>query len=153
MGRGPDGRRMCKLCGLTGGDVTRIKNHIESVHWPHSQGYACEQCSAICKTRHALACHKSRHHPKNKTSTGTGSKRGIGHVQHPPPQPPQLPLAQTQLPEPPAPASPPKPEKIPEPEVEIKEEATPIASPEPEVAPTTPKRDSRGRGKRASKRS
>jgi len=55
---------MCKLCGMTGGDATRIKNHIESVHWPHSQGYACEQCTAICKTRHALACHKSRHHPR-----------------------------------------------------------------------------------------
>ena len=73
MGRGPDGRRMCKLCGLTGGDVTRIKNHIESVHWPHSQGYACEQCNAICKTRHALACHKSRHHSKNKNNAAAAT--------------------------------------------------------------------------------
>lgn len=129
VGRGPDGRRMCKLCGLTGGDVTRIKNHIESVHWPHSQGYACEQCSAICKTRHALACHKSRHHPKNKTNAaGTASKRGAQH-------------------------------SLSEPVVQINEEsaqlvsAAVMASPEVPAAQLATKRDSRGRGKRASKKS
>lgn len=123
MGRGPDGRRMCKLCGLTGGDVTRIKNHIESVHWPHSQGYACEQCSAICKTRHALACHKSRHHPKNKPASHLSKK-----------------AAPT--------ASVPKPEVEKKEEDPAQTSDAADASPEP-----VSRRDSRFRGKRAAKKS
>jgi hypothetical protein len=80
VGRGPDGRRMCKLCGITGGDVTRIKNHIESVHWPNSKGYACEQCTAVCKTRHALASHKSRHHSQKKRPRKESNKKSAKTV-------------------------------------------------------------------------
>ena len=128
MGRGPDGRRMCKLCGLTGGDVTRIKNHIESVHWPHSQGYACEQCNAICKTRHALACHKSRHHPKNKPPASHLSKKSAAPAQKQETETKEEDTVET-----------------PPPEVEA-------TSPEPEVTPVS-RRDSRFRGKRAAKKS
>lgn len=59
---------MCKLCGMTGADITRIKNHIESMHWQPQlrTTYSCEICGASCKTKHGLACHKSRHHSKKK---------------------------------------------------------------------------------------
>ena len=59
---------MCKLCGITGADITRIKNHIESMHWQPQlrTTYSCEICGASCKTKHGLACHKSRHHSKKK---------------------------------------------------------------------------------------
>ena len=69
LGRSSDGGRpMCKLCGMTGADITRIKNHIESMHWQPQlrTTYSCELCGASCKTKHGLACHKSRHHSKKK---------------------------------------------------------------------------------------
>ena len=69
LGRSSDGGRpMCKLCGMTGADITRIKNHIESMHWQPQlrTTYSCEICGASCKTKHGLACHKSRHHSKKK---------------------------------------------------------------------------------------
>ena len=69
LGRSSDGGRpMCKLCGMTGADITRIKNHIESMHWQPQlrTTYSCELCGASCKTKHGLACHKSRHHSKKR---------------------------------------------------------------------------------------
>ena len=53
---------------MTGADITRIKNHIESMHWQPQlrTTYSCEICGASCKTKHGLACHKSRHHSKKK---------------------------------------------------------------------------------------
>ena len=173
MGRGPDGRRMCKLCGLTGGDVTRIKNHIESVHWPHSQGYACEQCNAICKTRHALACHKSRHHSKNKNNAAAaaaannltskiGGKNNLPDlpVLHPdlPALNPDLPALNPDLSAPNPDLSAPNPDlSTPHPALPVKPELvetlvtpalpTPVVEPEP-VTPAS----RRGR-KRSSKRS
>jgi hypothetical protein len=144
VGRGPDGRRMCKLCGMTGGDATRIKNHIESVHWPHSQGYACEQCTAICKTRHALACHKSRHHPRKIRPEKESPKKSaitvvapVAHIESAPP----IDVKQEALDDP----------KVPP----IQTEAVEItATPEPIiVSPTVSRRGSRLGVKRSAKRS
>ena len=55
--------RICKVCGKEGG-TTNIKNHIEANHIT-GISIPCDLCGKECKSRAAMAMHKSNYHRKN----------------------------------------------------------------------------------------
>ena len=63
--RGDDGNYSCGYCGKVGDRFsTHIKNHIET----HIEGlsFSCQRCDKTFKSRHALSCHKSSFHRKQR---------------------------------------------------------------------------------------
>ena len=56
----------CTICGKVSRDMYDAKKHLDSVHFPPSEGYACNVCGKVSKSRHALACHMSSYHRGNK---------------------------------------------------------------------------------------
>ena len=62
-----DGIYSCQICGKNSGKkISHIKNHIET----HLEGlsFNCPMCEKTFRSRHALACHKSRDHKQLKQS-------------------------------------------------------------------------------------
>ena len=55
-----DGSYSCAICGKNSGRKDHAKNHVET----HMEGLAfpCQSCGETFRSRHALACHKSKHH-------------------------------------------------------------------------------------------
>ena len=58
----PGGIYMCNFCGKSRNDFSAMKAHMEAMHFPSYSGYTCDLCNKLCKTKHALYCHKSRYH-------------------------------------------------------------------------------------------
>jgi len=55
------GNIVCLVCGTSSRDIRGAKNHLEAKHFL-TQGYPCEFCNTVSKTKHGLACHISRNH-------------------------------------------------------------------------------------------
>ncbi len=56
-----DGSYSCGLCGQNSGrKITNMRYHVET----HMEGlsFPCHSCDKTFRSRHALACHKSKHH-------------------------------------------------------------------------------------------
>ena len=56
-----DGFR-CQLCGRAGSNRRDVRNHVESVHFPHVFSYECAVCGVKLSSRKSLDTHKYRHH-------------------------------------------------------------------------------------------
>ena len=52
----------CNFCGQSRNLFSAMKAHMEAMHFPSYSGYTCDLCNKLCKTKHALNCHKSRYH-------------------------------------------------------------------------------------------
>ena len=66
ISRNEDRSFNCTLCGKNSRDMYNAKSHLEGVHFPPLNGYVCDICNKSCKSRHALNCHNSIYHNKNK---------------------------------------------------------------------------------------
>ena len=55
----------CSLCNLLSHrSKINVRNHIESVHFPGSFTYQCQQCGKECSSNNSLSLHVSRYHKK-----------------------------------------------------------------------------------------
>jgi hypothetical protein len=52
----------CQLCGRAGASRRDVRNHVESVHFPHMFTYECAVCGIKLSSRKSLDNHKYRHH-------------------------------------------------------------------------------------------
>jgi len=44
----------------------RVRNHVESKHYPNTFKYSCDKCDKICNTKKALEVHNSEKHRQLK---------------------------------------------------------------------------------------
>ncbi len=69
----------CKACGKETFNKSNIKNHVEA-HHVESAGFACSQCSFVCKTRYSLYFHKKRIHEKKYKDTRRKKKKTLAEA-------------------------------------------------------------------------
>merc|ERR1712129_552004 len=52
----------CPFCAKVSKTKPNLRTHIEGIHCTTEVSYPCDFCEKVCRSRHALECHKSRHH-------------------------------------------------------------------------------------------
>ena len=57
-----EGMFQCSLCGKISKDRSNVIRHVESIHFPGSYEYECDQCGEKFDTKAKLGNHRSRVH-------------------------------------------------------------------------------------------
>ena len=53
----------CSICyEFSNQGRQRVRNHVESKHYPGTFQYSCEKCEKVCNTKKALEVHNSEKH-------------------------------------------------------------------------------------------
>ena len=68
LGYNPDQKDYyCNLCSkLVSKKPSRVRDHVEALHFPGQFIYTCNICEKIFKGKNLIAVHKSTKHPKKK---------------------------------------------------------------------------------------
>ena len=71
IGHNPEQRDYyCTLCPnfMSKKPITRVRHHLEAIHFPGQFIYACGLCEKTFNGKALLAVHKSTKHPKKKST-------------------------------------------------------------------------------------
>ena len=55
-------RFLCTLCSYAHNVKANVRNHVESVHYPNSFQYSCDQCDKMFPSKNNMQLHRSRVH-------------------------------------------------------------------------------------------
>ena len=61
------GKIQCNLCGKISRDRTNLFEHVESIHFPGSYEYQCDQCGKKFDAKQKWRMHRSRVHSSKKS--------------------------------------------------------------------------------------
>jgi len=69
--RAEDGTYSCGVCGKAGENTRNRRQHMKNHVETHMEGlsFPCQSCDKTFRSRHALACHKSKYHTRNSDIT------------------------------------------------------------------------------------
>ena len=59
-----DKKFQCSLCMFLTTRPSKLKNHLESVHFPGMFIYHCDECDKTFNGKNSLNVHRSTHHSK-----------------------------------------------------------------------------------------